>query len=100
MKRPRRGSAPLAPDRIVTVFRGGGATPPSVRVGPNGLISIAPLCAPRLLTQPITLMRDLHCIRAGESYFPSYRRPTGRLPIPRHPVVRSDKPELRQQLTD
>src|SRR4029077_6486249 len=27
-------------------------------------------------------------------------RPTGRLPIPRHPAARSDKPELRQQLTD
>src|SRR5215471_10378894 len=101
MKGRRRGSTPMEPICTVTVCR---------RRWPNCRPETASqTCADglppftvtrrRLLTQPITLLRDLHCIRAGEVYF-DVPRPTGRLPIPRHPVVRSDKPELRQQLTD
>ena len=92
-RRPWRRSASLR-------FAGGGGLTPLPESWPERPDLTRAALRPRLLTQPITLMRDLHCIRAGEVYFLGYRRPTGRLPIPRHPVVRSDKPELRQQLTD
>ena len=55
---------------------------------------------PRLLPQPITLIRDPDCICAGEAYFRQIKADRATPHIPRHPVVRSDKPELRQQLTD
>ncbi len=43
---------------------------------------------PRLLTQPITLIRDLHCIRAAEAYFTRIKadRATPHPPTPRRPV--------------
>jgi hypothetical protein len=47
-----------------------------------------PLTPPRLLTQPITLIRDPHCIRAGEAYFLAIKadRATPHPPTPRRPV--------------
>jgi hypothetical protein len=97
-RRPWSRSAPLrfAGDASLSPLPPGLISP----IGANGLISPALIRTPRLLTQAITLMRDLHCIRAGEAYFPFYQGRPGDSPSPDTPVVRSDKPELRQQLTD
>jgi hypothetical protein len=54
----------------------------AVGTGPTGF------AAPRLLTQPITLIRDLHCIRASGAYFARIKadRATPHPPTPRRPV--------------
>jgi hypothetical protein len=47
-----------------------------------------PHTALRVLTQPITLMRDMHCIRGSVAYFHEIKadRATPHPPTPRRPV--------------
>jgi hypothetical protein len=49
---------------------------------------IPALTLPRLLPQPLTLIRDLDCIRAGGGYFALIKadRATPHPPTPRRPV--------------
>src|SRR5579872_6918804 len=46
------------------------------------------------LTEPITLIRDLDCIRAGGTYFAVIKADWAAPHPPRHPAVQSDNPEF------